>query len=184
MKSLRNDWTCCSEHKTDDNAVALVDVLPNIFESACGYYDLTMIDVNSGSQNQLTNRVLQKADLVVVNLSQNISILERFFVDKEWDDLLADKPYIVVLGKYDRHSNYTHSNIARKFKFKHPIFTVPQCTSYLDAYNQSMVIELFMRNRNITKKDDDFFYFEEVRRLTKSDDQVGINWKQSIHRGA
>lgn len=171
--------------KTDEAAVALVDVLPNIFESACGYYDLTMIDVNSGSHNLLTNKVLQKADLIIVNLSQNISILERFFVDKEWDALLVGKPYIVVLGKYDQNSNYTAANISRKYKYKQPIFTIPHCTSYLDAYNESLVIELFMRNRNITKRDDDFFFFEEARRLTKEVlTQVGINWKQSTDRGA
>jgi hypothetical protein len=171
--------------KSDENADALVEDIKNIFDNCRLYYDLTLIDVNSGSQNKATNTVLQNSDLIVVCLSQNTSLLDRFFIEKEWDHVIGSKQFIIVLGQYDKYSHYTHANISRKYKYKNPIYTVPHCSHYMDAYNQSAVAEFFMRNRKIDRRDEDFFFFEEVRRLTKGIlTEVGLNGKLQTDRGA
>ncbi|GKS12955.1 hypothetical protein YDYSY3_39550 [Paenibacillus chitinolyticus] len=154
-------------NKTDDDMESMIEDIRVIIDKCRQFYDFTFIDVNSGSQNKVTNAVLQHSDLIVVCLSQNITLLDRFFVKKEWDWLLEDKPYVVVVGQYDKDSHYSCTNIGRKYKYKGPLFTVPRCSHYLDAYNQNSVAEFFMRNRNIDRRDEDYFFFTEVRRLIK-----------------
>ncbi|AGA60028.1 CobQ/CobB/MinD/ParA nucleotide binding domain-containing protein (plasmid) [Thermobacillus composti KWC4] len=171
--------------KNEEAEIVLADVVHDIFLNANKFYDVTLIDVNSGVKNQLTRTVIQCADLVVICLNQNMTILERYFEHKEFDELLQDKPRIVVLGQYDRKSRSTYANISRRFKYKDSIYTVPRCTDFMDAHNYSSVIEFFIRNRNIGKRDDNFFFFDEVRRLTRGIlDRIGINRKLYSDQGA
>ncbi|WP_059040712.1 hypothetical protein [Paenibacillus rubinfantis] len=170
--------------KSDETVGELIHVINDILTNASRYYDLTLVDVNSGAFNSLTRAVVQNSDLVVICLNQNNSILERYF-GGEWDDFLGDKPRLLVLGQYDRDVHNTYSNISRKFKYKAPIYTVPRCAAFLNAYNESAIMEFFMRNRHVTKRDENYFFFEEVRRLAQGIcNQGGINWKMYSERGA
>lgn len=143
------------------------NVLDIIFAAAKEYYDLCLIDVHSGTQNEVTKKVLNESDLIVVNLNQNIHVLERFFNKKDYLDVLDNKPYIIVLSQYDHKSQYTVKNIKRKFKCKQPIFTVPYNTNYRDASNNQAVIEYFLRARNFNKKNPNYFFIEELRNLAE-----------------
>jgi len=170
--------------KNDEDAVELIHVINDILNNANKYYDLTLVDVNSGSLNLLTRAVVQSSDLVVVCLNQNTSVLERYF-GGEWDEFLGDKPYLIVLGQYDRDVHNTYSNISRKYKHKAPIYTVPRCSAFLNAYNESAVMEFFMRNRQLSKRNENNFFIEEVRRLVQGIcTHCGINWKMNSDRGA
>lgn len=173
--------------KRDSLAVSEMNgVLNRIFENIKAFYDLTLVDVNSGSFNNLTKTVIQNSDLLVVCLNQNVSILDRFFIDGEWNDLLGSKPFILALGQYDRNAHMTYSNIARKYKYDGPIYTIPRCADFLSANNESAVIEFFMRNRSNRMKDDEnSFFFDEVIRLAKGIcGKAGLNWKLYSDRGA
>ncbi|MEI4927543.1 hypothetical protein Q8G50_34050, partial [Klebsiella pneumoniae] len=76
----------------------------SILDAVKSYYNLSMIDVSSGTRNVLTNAVLATSDVIVVNLNQNIAVLEEFF--KNENPTLMDKQYVIALGQYDRHSKY------------------------------------------------------------------------------
>jgi hypothetical protein len=152
------------------------EVIRNIFYTANQYYDVTMVDMNSGVKNELTNTMLQSSDLIVVNLNQNIALLERFFSKEDWPDVLNEKPFLLVLGQYDRNSKYTATNIARRFRYKAPIYTVPYCTDFMDACNDRSVLEFFLRNRNVNKQHDNYFFIQEVRKLGKAIlDHLGVD---------
>jgi hypothetical protein len=144
------------------------EVIPGIFATANKFYNLSLIDVNSGSKNTLTNTVLRSSDLVVVNLNQNISLLERFFSKEDWPDVLDEKPFLIVLGQYDPESKYTATNIARRFRYKGPIYTVPYCTAFMDACNDRNVLDFFLRNRYVTKGHENYAFIQEVRKLGKA----------------
>jgi len=143
------------------------DVLDIIFSVAKEYYDLCLIDVHSGTQNEVTKKVLNESDLIVVNLNQNIHVLERFFNREDYLDVLDEKPYVIVLSQYDHKSQYTVKNIKRRFKCTQPIFTVPYNTNYRDASNNQAVIEYFLRARNFTKNNLNYFFMEELRKLAE-----------------
>jgi hypothetical protein len=159
------------------------DVIQSIFAAAKNYYNLSLIDVNSGTRNKLTNAVLDSSDVIVVSLNQNIAVLKEFFENPP--AFLKDKKHVIVLGQYDRHSKYTVSNINRMFKPKAPVFTVPHCTGFMDAMNDKSVVEFFLRNKNITKSHDNYFFMSEVRRFAKGIfDAAGIDTKIFSEQGA
>ncbi|WP_438350945.1 chromosome partitioning protein ParA [Paenibacillus sp. FA6] len=145
--------------------VAVNGVLGSILNAAKSYYDISFIDVNSGTKNILTNSVLSTSDLVVVNLNQNINVLNEFF--NETPDCLTDKKYLIVLGQYDGHSKYTAANIQRMFKCEVPIFTIPHSAGFMDACNDKSVVEFFLRNKNVRTNHDNNLFMVEVRKLAK-----------------
>lgn len=159
------------------------DVIQPIFEAAKNYYNLSLIDVNSGIRNKLTNVVLETSDVVVVNLNQNISVLSDFFENPP--AFLKDKSYLIVLGQYDRHSKYSVSNIKRMFKPKVPIFTVPHCTGFMDAMNDTTVVEFFLRNKNVKNGHDNHFFMSEIRKFVKGIlEASGVDTKIFSEQGA
>ncbi|WP_442600866.1 chromosome partitioning protein ParA [Paenibacillus sp. KN14-4R] len=145
----------------------MIKVMPMIMAHAKQHYDHIWIDVNSETSNLLTQQVMQAADLIVVNLNQNIQVLDRFFSKEHWPAALDQVPYIIVLGQYDRHSKYTVNNIARRFKVKQPIYTVPHCAEFLDAWNDQQVLDFFVRNRNVKKGHPNYFFISEVQRFAR-----------------
>ncbi|MCX7572122.1 chromosome partitioning protein ParA [Tumebacillus sp. DT12] len=155
--------------KPDEEMFASIhEVIPGIFATANRFYNLSLIDVNSGHQNTLTKAVLGSSDLIVVNLNQNISLLERFFSKEDWPDVLNEKPFIIVLGQYDAESKYTATNIARRFRYKGPIYTVPYCTGFMDACNDRNVLDFFLRNRYVAKGHENYAFIQEVSKLGKA----------------
>lgn len=159
------------------------DVIQSILDAVKGYYNLSMIDVSSGTRNVLTNAVLATSDVIVVNLNQNIAVLEEFF--KNEHPTLKDKQYVIALGQYDRHSKYNVANIKRMFKPKAPIFTVPHCTGFMDALNDKSVVEFFLRNKNVGGNHDNHYFMSEVRKLAKGIfDAAGMDTKIYSEQGA
>lgn len=144
------------------------DVLPDIFSCADQCYDAILLDIHSGHKNTITESLLETSDLIVVNLSQNMTVLERFFSKQDWPEALNSKPFMVVIGQYDPKSKYSATNIARRFDYKDPIYTIPYCTDYKDACNDRSVLEFFMRNRNVSKRHENYFFIQEIRRFIQA----------------
>ncbi|MFD1736224.1 hypothetical protein ACFSCX_06555 [Bacillus salitolerans] len=140
------------------------DVLETIIEAAKRYYDLLLIDVNNGTDHELASKVLQKSDLVIVNLTQNVNVLDQFF-SKDIEQL-QDKKMLLVLSNYDVDSRYSEKNIRRRYHCKSPILTVPYNTDYRDAFNDKKVLEYFLRARK-QKAANNHFFVNEVRKLAK-----------------
>ncbi|GAA0853873.1 chromosome partitioning protein ParA [Paenibacillus glucanolyticus] len=146
----------------------LIQAVPAILRNAENYYDLTLIDVPSGVTNELTKTVLQESDLVVVCLNQNLTVLNSFFENKEYPEILNQKEHLFVLGKYDDQSKYSVKNIQRKYRLKNKIYTVPHCSSFLDATNDSNVLDFFLRNRHISSSHENSSFFAEVNKLSRA----------------
>ncbi|MHA0855274.1 chromosome partitioning protein ParA [Paenibacillus sp. CMAA1364] len=147
--------------ETSDIMPTILDVILHVAKS---YYDISFVDVNSGTYNPLTNSVLASSDLIVVNLNQNVYVLNEFF--QETPTCLKDKKYIIVLGKYDRYSKYTVANIVRMYQCKVPIYTVPHSTGFMDGCNDQKVVEFFLKNKNVKTTDENNLFMTEVRKLS------------------
>jgi hypothetical protein len=163
--------------------VSVNGVIGSILRAAKSYYDLSFVDVNSGTKNVLTNSVLSSSDLIVVNLNQNINVLNEFF--KEIPEFLSDKKYLIVLGQYDPDSKYTVANIKRMYKCEAPIFTIPHSTGFMDACNDKSVVEFFLKNKNVRPKHENSLFMVEVRKLVIGImDAVGIDTRTFSEKGA
>lgn len=71
------------------------------------YADISFIDTAS-HQNLSTKTILEKADLIVVNLYQNQTILENFF--QNYSSLVSKSVFLI--NKYEYHTN-GHSTVSR-----------------------------------------------------------------------
>ncbi|MEY9091920.1 hypothetical protein [Paenibacillus sp. RC84] len=161
------------------------ETLPYIVNSASRYYDLTFVDVGDGYKEGSTEAILRNSDLIVVNLSQNLELMERYFNKELWTESLQNKPLLLVLGDYDGNSRFNAVNLARKFKWRQPLYTVPHCTGYLDACSDKNVLEFFLRSRNAGPGHPSYAFITEIRKLTKALlNRLGLDSKLMQERGA
>lgn len=136
-------------------------VIDLIFDAAKANYDLLMVDVASGG-NELSNKILTSADLVVVNLNQNKYVLEDYFNHSGH----RFKKTIFLISLYDKRSSYNLKNLQRKYpELKGNVAAIPYSRSYGDAINKGDVIDFLMRNLHCKSNDSNF---EFVNGLTKA----------------
>jgi len=82
----------------------------DVIEIANQEHDMVFIDVNA-SKNDLTNQILERADLIVANLSQNPWLIKQFF-----EQVPKDKGKLIyVLGNYDKNSQFNLRNLSYQF---------------------------------------------------------------------
>ncbi|MCD1261271.1 hypothetical protein B5M42_020940 [Paenibacillus athensensis] len=161
-------------HKTF--AAGAHDFLPQMLLTAKRYYDLILIDAGSGARQPLSQMLLQNADAVVVSLNQNLSVLERFFAQNDWQQWLSGKPLLLVLGQYDRYSVYTTRNIKRRFKLKSPLYQIAHSAGLMDAMQEGRVIDFMFRNQSVPKGHEHHFLMQGVRILAQAlIEQAGLN---------
>lgn len=173
-----------SSKVNEEEFSSIHDVIQSIFKASKGFYNLSLIDVSSGTKNQLSNAVLSNSDVIVVNLNQNVAVLDEFFSEDQ-PSFLKDKQHLIVLGQYDRNSKYTVKNIKRIYKTNVPIFTVPHSTGFMDALNDKNVVEFFLRNKNINEKHTNYNFLSEVRKLAKGIfTAAGVDTKIYSEQGA
>lgn len=113
--------------------------------------DITFIDVNSGLNDEVTRKVLEEADVVIITLDQTDSVCDDFFNNEIKFFKDKGKDIIVTLGKYDPKCDYSASYIKKKYKFDDDIFVVPYLSDYLNALNNHTVKKFFST----------FYYVEE-----------------------
>ncbi|MCM3126690.1 hypothetical protein ACFQ3J_03350 [Paenibacillus provencensis] len=124
--------------------------IPSVLKTASEVYDLVMLD--AGNRDRMERDMMKDADVVVVNLDQNLRVLENYFGDTELKEQLESKKVIVTVGQYDADSHCTVNNIKRRFNYKHPVVAVPYCTEFKDAWNRRDVPSYLQQNMNLDKK--------------------------------
>ncbi|MFZ5988345.1 MAG: hypothetical protein ACOYWZ_14630 [Bacillota bacterium] len=140
----------------------LNDVIDLILSSAQEFYDLILIDVSSG-RNELSSKILEHSQMIVVNLNQNINVLDEFF--EEYKDI-ADK-CVFLLGRYDNDSRLNVNNIKRRYSIKKNIAVIPYNIEFSDACSEGKAIDFFMKNLRVKKDDGNYYFIEEVRNAVK-----------------
>lgn len=149
-----------------DSYSRILETMPIIIDYASQFYDLVLVDLNKGYETSEVNSILQKSDVIVFNMSQNIQILKKLFKDMETLKILQEKTIIPVLGKYDRYSKYNERNIARKFNYKKRIYTIPYNTQFFDSCNDGAAMRFFIENAKADMGTDrNGFFISEVSML-------------------
>ncbi|MBR6033185.1 MAG: hypothetical protein IKP28_00275 [Clostridia bacterium] len=146
---------------------SLRSVYPEILRTADQYYDLIFVDLNKGIDNVNVREVLEMSELVVVNLTQRLSIINDYIDLKMSDPLFRRGNIMTLIGRYDKFSKYNSKNIARYLKEKN-VCTVPYSTLFFEAANEGKVADFFLRFRNVDENDRNATFINEVRRATEN----------------
>lgn len=137
----------------------LKSVLETILNSSKDYYDLLIVDVAAGD-NELSSKILSSADLIVVNLNQNMMVLDDFF-NERYNPL--NQKYFFLISMYDEASRNHLKNIQRRYKIKENIAVIPYCRSFADACNEGKAVDFFMKNVKAGEDDVHYPFIKEVR---------------------
>lgn len=123
------------------------NMIPTLIGKMEPFFDVIVTDVISG-RNELSFQLMEQADLVVVNLSQNIKLIEQYFTLFHKDISDISKRIFFLFGNYNDNSKYNIHNIRRKY---HKYFNhrnsgvIPSSCLFLDAQNDNRLIE-FIQN--------------------------------------
>ncbi|MFP4698009.1 MAG: hypothetical protein ACLFMO_04815 [Eubacteriales bacterium] len=167
LKDNRLDLLVGTE--TEDHRIFqnILDVLNQIFDCSSEFYDVVAVDVHSGLNNQITNAIVERADIIIINLNQNVYLLNDFFSNKDIAKYLKDKKHIINISKYDSQSKYTLKNISRKYNIK-DIIAVPYQAQLLDACNDSNILDYLVRQIFNVKSDEHSNFINQLRENCKT----------------
>lgn len=122
---------------------ALYENVEDILTNARKYYDIVFVDLNHGKEDEITNSILKMSDIVILNIEQKLSEMEKVQNIKDQKKLVDPKKVLTLINNYDRKSKYTAKNIGREIGDK-KILTVPYCNLFSEAVQEGDAAELLL----------------------------------------
>lgn len=125
------------------------------------YGDLCFIDTAS---NSLTTKViLEEANLIVVNFSQNVSFLEEFF--QQYSSLISKAVFLI--GNCTSHSLLSYKRISKTYGIPwHKICIIPRNEQFQEAFVTGNVAEFIKINYICKKEDDNYPFIHAIKKAT------------------
>lgn len=141
---------------------------PDIINLANSYYDLVFIDLDNEMNPSIREMILANSDLIVANISQRLTSIDRFMETREKTPILNSKKALILIGKYDKFSKYSIKNITRYMGEKNKVSTIPYNTLFFEACEEAKVPDLFLKIRNVDEEDINGFFLSEVKRTSEN----------------
>lgn len=141
---------------------------PDIINLANSYYDLVFIDLDNEMNPSIREMILSNSDLIVANISQRLTSIDRFMETRENTPILNSKKTLLLIGKYDKFSKYSIKNITRYMGEKNKVSTIPYNTLFFEACEEAKVPDLFLKIRNVDDEDINGFFLSEVKRTSEN----------------
>ncbi len=155
-----------SGEKTDyDN---IKQIYPDIINLANNYYDLVFVDLDNELGENLKNQIMENSNLIVANISQRLSSINRFMELRKEKPILNSKKTLLLIGRHDKYSKYTVKNITRYMGEKNKVSTIPYNTLFFESAEEAKVPDLFLRIRKIDEEDRNGFFLSEVKRTAEN----------------
>lgn len=150
------------EKEIEEEYVDLISV-------ASMYYDKVFVDLDNNLSNETRQKILDRSDLVILNISQNYKKLKKFKENKENNELLKSPKTLLLIGRYDKYSKYNSKNITRYLEEKNQVLTVPYNTLYFEAANEAGVPDLFLKFKKMLDPEDrNAIFVEEIKRASEN----------------
>ena len=137
---------------------------PDIINLANSYYDLVFIDLDNEMNPSIREMILANSDLIVANISQRLTSIDRFMETRENTPILNSKKTLLLIGKYDKFSKYSIKNITRYMGEKNKVSTIPYNTLFFEACEEAKLPDLIFNLRKIDEEDINGFFLSEVKR--------------------
>jgi len=140
----------------------------DIIEAADRFYDYVFVDLNKGFRYPELTRILEKSDLIVMNLTQRIKIIDSYMKLREENPMFRAPNVMLVLGRYDKYSKYSAKNVSRYMGEKKLISTVPYNTLFFEACGEGDAAEYFLKFKTTDVKDRNGFFVSEIAKLNEN----------------
>lgn len=139
------------------------------------FHDFVFIDTNSGL-NDLTHKVIEEADLLVINLNQNIMMLNQILKEP----MLDGKKIFYLIGNYDKASKYNIHNLRRMYKKLNNknSSVIPYNTEFQDAICDGKILDFIKSNLHCRKDDRNYYFMEQIKIASmKILKLIGVEWR-------
>ena len=142
---------------------------PDVINLANQYYDRILVDLDYNIEPQIREQILKMSDIVVINLNQRFSCIEKFRQEKATNELLNSPKTLLLIGRYDKFSKYNSKNISRYLKEKNRILTIPYNTLFFEAAEEAGVPDLFLNFKRMREYEDrNNIFIQEVKRASEN----------------
>ena len=123
------------------------------------YGEYVFVDTSSAPLIS-SRKILQQADLVVVNLSQNKQMLTHFF--RNYSSIREKAFYL--LGDYDATAGLTKSKIMKNYQIKgNRIGIIPHNVGFLDAVSEGNLIPFLLKNYNCERENENYAFMQSAK---------------------
>lgn len=134
-----------------------------IIQNANKFYDIVIVDLEKGLENEMTREILKIADVIMVNAEQRIDSINDFIELKKKEPLFKQDNIILNIGRFDGFSKYSVKNISRYAGMKRDICVVPYNTLYFEAACEQSVADLLLKIRKIPEIERNGTFVKEVK---------------------
>lgn len=167
MRRQLSLYPCTRKSSRDTYEKDMQDIFDQVMDGVAEYHRDTFIDTASGL-NALAVKVMDHADLVVVNLSQNQKIIQDYFSHYQIQVEKEKKKVLYLISNYNGNSQYNLKNLCRKYPgLKKHTAVVPYCVDFLDAYSSGKVIPFMARNYGCGEDDSNHFFIHSIKRAVE-----------------
>ena len=145
---------------------ALHEIMPYILREAERYFEYVLIDTNPG-MDCISQKMIDIADVVVVNLSQNMGVVAPFF--RDFPEILKMKRVFYLFGSYLADSCYNLHNIRFRYERinRKNSGVIPLNIGFMDAISNGRVMDFFATNMECERGDVNFGFINEVREASE-----------------
>lgn len=136
--------------------------IKEIMDATENFADFTFIDTSN--QNSLSSKIiLDEADLVVVNLVQNSTMIQYFFDNYK---SIFDK-CVFLISNYNKKSSLNLNKISKIHSInKLMIAAIPYNIEYQEAVSRGTVVEFIARNYKCSRKNPNYSFIRSVKKAT------------------
>ena len=114
------------------------------------------------------NRILELADVVIVNITQKMKTLNNLINLKEENAFFKKNNILINVGRYDKFSKYNIKNMSRYLREKKSVLAVPYNTLFFESCAEGKVTDFFVRLRRVEADDRNAAFVQEVNRMAKT----------------
>ena len=149
-------------------------------ERVAEVYDYVFIDLASG-KNAFSKRWMEKADVIVVTLSQNVATWDTLF--QEYQDLVTKENVFFLFGGHKASSKFNVKNFKRMYRQYadgENAGVVPDCVGYMDAVSDGMVATFYLMNEHVKRKEENYLFItgckesaRKIRALANKETEKG-----------
>ena len=163
----RLDILCSSKTNDPREYMEIVKAYPDIISTANHAYDLVFVDISKKMSTEDKNKILEIADVIVVNITQRLTIIDKFYTLREENKFFKNNNVLLNIGRYDSFSKYNVKNISRYLRMKKDVLAVPYNTLFFESCSEGKVSEFFLRLRNLDAEDRNQVFVTDVSRMCK-----------------
>lgn len=144
-------------------------------------YDTVIVDIDKELEAKTKLEILNEVDVVVAMATQKIDSISNVIRTMAEGVAFKKSNSILTIGKYDDKSKYNAKNISRNIlRTKDIINTVPYNTILFEEMQEGRLIDMFLRFLNLSEKDENTFFVDEIKRLKEDIDKKEALIRQVI----